>query len=562
MILGMYLDAPVPPVLNIPGAGVYGATVAKSEFLKAILTHGAFKEYHFFVSSAQIQEVEKNIHGIVANISDIESKIKVKLLKTLPTAFAQNEPLVFHNLHPILHKLSYLRNRFSKKAFVITGLVHSISYATMIPQFFLSMLEGTLPCDSIVCPSQAAQQVLKKLLDAISETSRRQYNVNISYNGRLDVIPFGIDTDRFCPRDKIDARRQMEFPLDKLLLLSVARFSVCDKMDLFPLLTSFKEVLNQVDDPIALVLAGEDTRYGYSEKVKQFAKNLGILNQIIFLTNFDSTLKPLLYSSADIFVSISDSIQESFGLAIIEAMASSLPVIASDWNGYRDAVVPSKTGFLVPTYWCPCDEEISSLAPFSSWEIDHLYLGQSVSVESRKLTEYMLQLVRNKTLRYEMGSSARQRVLEHYAWKKVIRRYEALCVELDQQARKMPPFTKQSDSLFCPSYYNIFQHYATATVRDDARLRVTSYGQHAFKTRSDVGLYDEMKELINLEIVGFILSLLSKIKNGLQVQELFRILQKQYGMKNQNPLKYHILWMLKHNLLEFSDSDREDIKDA
>ena len=117
MILGMYLDAPVPPVLNIPGAGVYGATVAKSEFLKAILTHGAFKEYHFFVSSAQIQEVEKNIHGIVANISDIESKIKVKLLKTLPTAFAQNEPLVFHNLHPILHKLSYLRNRFSKKAF-------------------------------------------------------------------------------------------------------------------------------------------------------------------------------------------------------------------------------------------------------------------------------------------------------------------------------------------------------------------------------------------------------------------------------------------------------------
>ena len=49
------------------------------------------------------------------------------------------------------------------------------------------------------------------------------------------------------------------------------------------------------------------------------------------------------------FVSPSDSIQETFGLSVIEAMASGLPVVASDWDGYRDLVEDGRTGFLVPT---------------------------------------------------------------------------------------------------------------------------------------------------------------------------------------------------------------------
>ena len=56
----------------------------------------------------------------------------------------------------------------------------------------------------------------------------------------------------------------------------------------------------------------------------------------------------LALAAADLFCSPADNLQETFGLSVLEAMASSLPVVASDWNGYRDLVVHGSTGWLVP----------------------------------------------------------------------------------------------------------------------------------------------------------------------------------------------------------------------
>src|SRR3546814_3034291 len=58
------------------------------------------------------------------------------------------------------------------------------------------------------------------------------------------------------------------------------------------------------------------------------------------------------WAAADVFVSLSDNIQESFGITPVEAMAAGLPCIVSDWDGYRDTVVDGETGILVPT-WVP-----------------------------------------------------------------------------------------------------------------------------------------------------------------------------------------------------------------
>ena len=42
-----------------------------------------------------------------------------------------------------------------------------------------------------------------------------------------------------------------------------------------------------------------------------------------------------LWAAADVFLSLVDNIQETFGITPLEAMAAGLPVVASDWDGYR-----------------------------------------------------------------------------------------------------------------------------------------------------------------------------------------------------------------------------------
>ena len=59
---------------------------------------------------------------------------------------------------------------------------------------------------------------------------------------------------------------------------------------------------------------------------------------IIRLDGRDPNNRYLSWSSADIFCSFADNIQETFGLTPIEAMACGLPCVVSDWNGYKETV--------------------------------------------------------------------------------------------------------------------------------------------------------------------------------------------------------------------------------
>ena len=78
---------------------------------------------------------------------------------------------------------------------------------------------------------------------------------------------------------------------------------------------------------------------------REFAPNV----RTSFPNGRDGQVRRSVWRAADVFVSPSDSVQETFGLSVVEAMASGLPVVASDWNGYRDSVEDGRTGFLVPT---------------------------------------------------------------------------------------------------------------------------------------------------------------------------------------------------------------------
>ena len=58
------------------------------------------------------------------------------------------------------------------------------------------------PYDSVLCSSTAARDALRKLLDGCAERFNRAQGTDLAYRGRLDVIPLGVDLQRFRPRDR------------------------------------------------------------------------------------------------------------------------------------------------------------------------------------------------------------------------------------------------------------------------------------------------------------------------------------------------------------------------
>ena len=118
-----------------------------------------------------------------------------------------------------------------------------------------------------------------------------------------------------------------------------------------------------------------------------------------------------VWHAADIFSSLSDNIQETFGLVIVEALASGLPVVASNWDGYRDLVTEGETGLLVPTLMIPGATADATARLVLESHSNELYLAecsQAVAVESTSAARAFSRLIAKEGERRRMGDAARR----------------------------------------------------------------------------------------------------------------------------------------------------------
>jgi hypothetical protein len=185
------------------------------------------------------------------------------------------------------------------------------------------------------------------------------------------------------------------------------------------------------------------------------------------------------WAAADLFCSLSENIQETFGLTPLEAMAAGLPVVVSDWDGYRDTVRHGLDGFCIPTYM-PQAGLGKDLALRHALEIDSydMYCGHTcslIAVDIPAATQAFVQLLNSPSLRKKMGDSGKERAAKLYDWKTVIPQYEALWHELGclrrEHAQNLPQDPQPWPARMDP--FSAFAGHATRSISPNTILALT-----------------------------------------------------------------------------------------
>jgi glycosyltransferase involved in cell wall biosynthesis len=160
----------------------------------------------------------------------------------------------------------------------------------------------------------------------------KQRSLRFLPSANIDIIPNGIDLDKFHPA----LSRELS---GELKLLTVGRLSVTKRSEM---LVEAVEILNKQGKNVRLTISGGG---GLLEELKTLVEQKK-LNDIINLTGRIETDKmPGVYGAHDMFVSA--SMQEGMSNAMLEAMASGLPIITTKCEGVEELI--SDNGVVVGT---------------------------------------------------------------------------------------------------------------------------------------------------------------------------------------------------------------------
>ncbi|KAH8681730.1 glycosyl transferase group 1 [Xylariales sp. PMI_506] len=162
---------------------------------------------------------------------------------------------------------------------------------------------------------------------------------------KMEVLRRGVNTEGFNPAKKSEELRKQWAPNGEVILFTCSRLAG-EKG--FGFLADAALELDKRGLDFKLVIVGGNRNEVVEQEVKDYFKPLAEKNKVIF-TGFKVGEDLMThYASADIFLHC--SITETFGLVVLEAMASGVPVVARDEGGPSDIIDHGTTGFLVPPH--------------------------------------------------------------------------------------------------------------------------------------------------------------------------------------------------------------------
>jgi glycosyltransferase involved in cell wall biosynthesis len=446
-----------------------GSTVVHTELLRSSLLHGTVESTYLIRDSPNSGELRA-----FAELSEEFGPSRVKLVSTVdyPAAASPSDTILVLKA-PASIPFSQARQALGTSIGPICSLVHAVNWPNlMMSHFGLFCTQDSY--DSLVVPSLAAKGAVLSIADQALEIIRNRFHAEgPPTRFRVEHIPFGIDPEPFTGVARGDARALLHLPHDEVVLLYFGRLSLEYKADLEPLIRLLARLVPEYPK-LRLVLAGHDPQSRYQPVLNGLIEELGLRNHVTLMTEVSPVVKPIVLAAADVFVSPVDNIQESYGISLLEAMAAGLPVVASDWSGYREIVQQGSTGFLVRTYWSPSADRLANwVGPLGNLSQVESILAQRTAVDVGDLAGALRRLIGDEELRRAQGAAGRNRIQAEFSWETASRRFGELwrsqLEEYNSRGAKAA-FEKHV------RYGQVFARYATMPLDASAVLQRTAYG--------------------------------------------------------------------------------------
>ncbi len=344
---------------------------------------------------------------------------------------------------PELGRYAWLRRGVDQRCFSLVGVTHTLSESHAMDAVGRLLTAPVQAWDALVCTTTAAKRAVERALDEYGEYFRGLTGATPGCRAQLPVIPLGVDSDAFVAGDgeREAFRARHGIPRDAAMLLYMGRLDHAEKANPVPFYIAAQHVAERIGRPLYLVEVGWFRSDFFAEAFTQAATVLAPSVKRIVLDSRQAANRRAWFA-ADIFVSLADSVQETFGLTPIEAMAAGLPVVVSDWDGYRDTVRDGVDGFRVPTLTPPAGAGEAIAFDYAAGTFNHTMFSaaasQSSAVDVKACADILARLIAEPELRRRLGAAGRRRARDTFDWRVVIAAYQDLWQELAERRRACP----------------------------------------------------------------------------------------------------------------------------
>lgn len=381
---------------------------------------------------------------------------------------------------PGIERLAWRRLAAGEQRYSLCGITHATASHEMMSMVTSLLVAPVRGWDAIVCTSRAVRDSLRVLVEEQADYLRARLAAQRFELPQLPLIPLGVHCAALRPdaaRRRL-ARERLGIDAGDVAFLYLGRLSVHAKshpQQMFSALERAEKGGRRVHLIIAGWSAGEAVDTAFREAAALLCPSV----RLVGLDGRVPANQRDAWCAADVFTSLADNVQETFGLTPVEAMAAGLPCVVSDWDGYRDTVRDGIDGYRIPTVMpgpgAGLDLALRYDDGVDSFDMYCGHASQAVAVDGALLAQAYGRLVCDPELRGRLGEQARRRAETAFDWTVILGRYRALWDELAERRRADPRLAPALPARAPdrPDPFRLFASYATRPLSAASLVELT-----------------------------------------------------------------------------------------